>query len=157
MVKLADLLKKGPVVIAWYRGGWCPYCSTELPALEQALPAVRDRGATLITVSPETVENAAATVEKLGLTFPVLTDAGNKVAAQYGLRYTLDSQVSAIYKQFGLDLARANNDDSDTLPLAATYVIAPDGKVRYAFIDADYKRRAEPRAIVEALDKLGTQ
>ncbi|MBN1916497.1 MAG: dienelactone hydrolase family protein [Verrucomicrobia bacterium] len=154
-VKLADLLKQGPVVIAWYRGGWCPYCSAELPALEQALPAIRDRGATLVAISPQTVENSADTAKKLGLTFPLLSDAGGKVAERYGIRYVLDSEVSAIYKQFGLDLKKANDDDSDTLPLAATYIIASDGKVRYAFIDADYKKRAEPRGIVEALDKLG--
>ena len=157
MVKLADLLKKGPVVIAWYRGGWCPYCSAELPALEQALPAIRDRGAALIAISPQTLGNSADTAKKLGLTFPLLSDAGNKVADQYGIRYTLDSEASAIYKQFGLDLAKVNGNDSDALPLAATYIIAPDGTVRYAFLNADYKKRAEPSAIVEALDELGTR
>jgi dienelactone hydrolase/peroxiredoxin len=153
-VKLADLLAQGPVVIAWYRGGWCPYCSTELAALEEALPALEVRGATLVAISPETVENAAETVRKLGLSFLVLSDPGHEAAKRYRISYVLNDEVGALYKQFGVDLANVNGDDSGRLPVPATYVVAPDGTVRYAFLDADYKKRAEPADVVRALDKL---
>ncbi|MFC1805601.1 peroxiredoxin-like family protein [Planctomycetota bacterium] len=152
-VALADLLEKGPVVVTWYRGGWCPYCNIQLRALQQALPALREAGGTLVAISPELPDKALSTAEKQKLEFEVLSDVGNKVAAAYGLKYTLPAPVAAKLKGF-VDLATFNGDASNDLPLAATYVIGTDGTIRYAFVDADYRKRAEPAAIVAALAKL---
>ena len=146
-VKLADLLAKGPVVLTWYRGGWCPYCNIQLRGLQKELPAFNAAGATVVAVSPETPDNSLTTAEKNKLAFVVLSDKGNRVARQYGVAYTLPAAVAASFKG-RLDLAKFNGDDSNELPLAATYVVGPDGVVRYAFVDADYRktRRAGRRA-----------
>lgn len=152
-VSLADLLKDGPVVLTWYRGGWCPYCNIQLQAYQEAMPEWEKHGAQLVAVSPETPDNAEDTVDKGELRFTVLSDAGNEVARKYGVVYTLPQVV---LDQFDgrIDLAKYNGDDKNELPLAVTYVIDTDGVIRYAFLDKDYRKRAEPAAITEALGAL---
>lgn len=153
-VSLSDLLGAGPVVLTLYRGGWCPYCSTELRALQAILPELRQAGATLVAVSPQTPDNSLSTAEKLELAFPVLSDEGNAVARSFGLVYSLPESLRAVYAGFGLDLPAANGDDSFELPVPATYVIGRDGLVAWSFADADYTRRAEPADILGALAAL---
>lgn len=153
-VKLSDLWGEGPVVIVWYRGGWCPYCNMQLQAMQGALPAIKEAGGTLVAITPETPDNSLSTSEKNELEFVVLSDAGNAVAKKYGVVFKLPAKVSPIYKQFGIDLAKSNGDDSEELPLAATYVIDSTGTIRYAFLDANYTKRAEPAEVVEALKSL---
>jgi peroxiredoxin/YHS domain-containing protein len=151
--RLADLLKDGPVVLTWYRGGWCPYCNLQLRAYQHALPKFTAAGARLVALSPELPDNSLTTKEKEGLQFAVLSDKGNAVARQYGVAYRLPDELIAAFKG-RLDLPRLNGDDSWELPLAATYLIGQDGTIAYAFIDADYRKRAEPAALLEALEKL---
>jgi peroxiredoxin len=153
-VKLADLLAQGPIVLTWYRGGWCPYCNIGLRGLLQAEPKIREEGATLVAVTPELPDMAADTVKKNDLTFVVLTDKGNSVARQYKIVYRVPEKVSAAMKSFKVDLATRNGDSSDELPLGVTYIIDPKGVVRWAFVDADYRKRAEPADIIEALRAL---
>ncbi len=153
-IQLSDLYAKGPVVLTWYRGGWCPYCNLSLQAMQQALPAIQSAGGTLVAVTPETPDNTLTTAEKNELEFIVLSDAGNQVASEYGLVFKLADAVSPLYKKFGIDLEATNGTDSDELPLAATYVIDSTGKIRWAFLDADYTKRAEPADVVEALQAL---
>jgi peroxiredoxin len=153
-VRLADLLAKGPVVLTWYRGGWCPYCNIGLRGLLQAEPKIREQGATLVAVTPELPDMAADTVKRNELTFVVLTDKGNSVARQYKIVYRVPEHVSAAMKAFKIDLETRNGDTSDELPLGVTYVIDPKGVVRWAFVDADYRKRAEPADIIEALRAL---
>lgn len=153
-VRLADLLARGPVVLTWYRGGWCPYCNISLRGLLQALPKIREQGATLVAVTPELPDMAADTVKRNELTFAVLTDKGNEVARQYHVVYRVPQTVSAAMKAFKIDLAKRNGDASDELPLGVTYVLDPKGVVRWAFVDADYRKRAEPADVVEALRAL---
>ena len=88
-VNIRDLLAQGPVVIAFYRGGWCPYCNLELKALQNALASIQETGATLVAISPETPDNSLTTQEKNALTFPVLSDVDNQVARQFGLVFKL--------------------------------------------------------------------
>jgi peroxiredoxin len=154
MVKLADLLKKGPVVLTWYRGGWCPYCNISLRGLVEAEPSIRQLGATLVAITPETPDYAENTIKADALTYEVLSDSGNRVAHQYRIAYKVPEQVSARMKTFKIDLAVRNGDTSDELPLPATYVIDQEGTIRWAFVDADYRKRAEPADVVEALRKL---
>ncbi len=152
-VRLADLLKSGPVVLTWYRGGWCPYCNLQLRAYHDALPDIRSAGGRLVAISPELPDHSLTTQEKNNLEFDVLSDPGNKVAHQYGAAYRLpESLVSAFRGK--LDLPAINGDGSWELPLAVTYVIGMDSRIAYAFVDADYRRRAEPADIVAALRGL---
>ncbi|QYK47725.1 MAG: redoxin domain-containing protein [Phycisphaeraceae bacterium] len=149
-VRLSDLLKQGPVVLTWYRGGWCPYCNIQLRAYQDALPDITSLGARLVAISPELPDNSLTTREKNALEFTVLSDTGSTVARAYGLSYKVPDAVADAFKGM-IDLPSINGDDSWELPLAATYVISPDGTIAYAFLSADYRERAEPQAIIDAL------
>lgn len=151
--RLADLLAQGPVVLTWYRGVWCPYCNIQLRAYQESLPEITALGARLVAISPELADNSITTREKNQLEFTVLSDTGSAVARAYGVSYRLpDSLIEAFNGR--LDIPAQNGDDSWELPLGATYVIAPDGTIAYAFLSADYRERAEPQAIIEALRQL---
>lgn len=152
-VRLSDLLESGPVVLVWYRGGWCPYCNLELRAYQEALPNIRSHGATLVAISPELPDHSLSTKEKGRLEFTVLSDVGNRVARQYGLVFKLPDEVATHYKDH-FDLTAYNGDASNELPLAATYVVDTEGVIRFAFADADYRRRAEPADVLRTLRKL---
>ena len=153
-VRLDDALAEGPVVLSFYRGGWCPYCSLELRALQEHLEDIHALGAQLIAISPQTPDASLDTAEKQHLDFEVLSDEGNAVTHRYGLVFQVPNALKALYEQFGIDLPAANGDDSWTLPIPATFVLDPAGTVRYAFAEADYTQRAEPSAILEALRDL---
>lgn len=152
-VTLSALLADGPVVLTWYRGGWCPYCNIQLAAYRDALPAIEAAGGQLVAISPELPDKAADTVDAQNLDFTVLSDVGNAVAGEYGIAYRLpDPLIEAFTGR--LDLPAYNGDESWSLPLAVTYVVDRDGVIRYAFVDEDYKKRAEPADIVAALQAL---
>ena len=147
-----SLWDEGPVVLSFYRGGWCPYCNIELRALQQRLPEIEALGARLVAITPETPDNALSTQEKNEIAFDVLSDSGNRVAGAFGLSFRLPDEVNDIYKnQFGIDLEASNGDASQTLAVPATFVIGKGGKVLKAFVDADYTRRAEPDEVIAAL------
>ena len=152
-VKLSELISRGPVVVTWYRGGWCPYCNIALRGFHKALPEIPAEGATLVAISPETPDNSLTTVEKNHLDFEVLSDRGNKAAHAYGVAYKIPTVIGEQFKG-RLDLAKHNGDGSGELPLGATYIIDRDGIIRYAFVDADYRKRAEPSAVLEVLRGL---
>ena len=153
-VRLADLLQHGPIVVAFYRGGWCPYCNLELRALQKTLPEIEKHGAQLVAISPQTPDASLSTKQKDELTFQVLSDKHNAVARQFGLVFTLPQEIRAIYKGFGHDLAARNGDDSFELPFPATYVIGKDRTIRFASVNADYTKRAEPSDILAAIRQL---
>jgi peroxiredoxin len=154
VVSSQDLLKQGPLVVVFYRGGWCPYCNLELHDLQKYLPEFRKRNAQLVAISPQTPDNSLSTAQKAALTFYVLSDAGGHVARSFGLMYKLPEELVKVYQGFGLDLAKQNGTTDWELPLAATYVVAPDGKIVYSFVDPDYKKRAETRTLLKALDSI---
>jgi peroxiredoxin len=153
-VAIADLLKQGPVVIAFYRGGWCPYCNLELRALQQALPAIAAEGAQLVAIAPETPDHSLSTQEKNELTFEVLSDIGNQVARELGLVFTLPKSLLPIYQSFGIDIAAHNGDKSFELPVPATYVVTPEGEIVHHFVNIDYKQREDPENILAVLKRL---
>ncbi|MEO1593154.1 MAG: peroxiredoxin-like family protein [Cyanobacteria bacterium J06632_22] len=153
-VRLSDLLQQGPVVINFYRGEWCPYCNLELRAFQQMLPDFTSAGAQLVAISPELPDHSLSVTEKHDLEFAVLSDVGNGVAKDYGLVFTLDPTLRPIYEKFGIDITGSNGDPSYELPMPATYVIDQDGKIRFAFADADYTQRAEPDAVLTAVRAL---
>lgn len=153
-VQLSLLLKDGPVVLTWYRGGWCPYCNIALASLTQRNDDFRELGATLVALTPELPDTNLETVKEQGLPFEVLSDIDHKVAEQYGLVFKLNDDTRERYaEKFGL-VERSGESAADRLPLPATYVIGTDGVITYAFLDADYRRRAEPEAIIAVLEEL---
>lgn len=149
-VELKEYLKKGKVVLIWYRGGWCPYCNLTLRHLQEELPNFQAQGASLIALTPELPDNSLSTKEKNNLDFEVLSDIGNKVAHTYGIVYSLTDKVAERYNA-GFGMEKYNGNTSNQLPLAATYVIDENGKILYAFLDADYRNRAEPSEITDFL------
>lgn len=152
-VLLSALLEEGPVVLTWYRGGWCPYCNITLVYLQEKLPEFEAAGAQLVTLTPELPDSSLSTAEKNDLTFHILSDVGNVVARRYGVVFKLTDDVAARYQK-GFDLHGYNGDESNELPLAATYVIGTDGVIRYAFLDADYRNRAEPDEVLNVLKSM---
>ncbi|MFC8449542.1 peroxiredoxin-like family protein [Kitasatospora sp. NPDC057223] len=149
-VALADLLALGPVVLTFYRGAWCPYCNLALRALQQAHAAITALGAQLVAVSPQPPDDSLSLAEQHALAFEVLSDPGSGTAGEYGLAYDLPAELSAVHARFGA----GGTELPRTLPLAATYVIDRDGTVRWAFVDSDFTRRAEPSDILAALAAL---
>jgi peroxiredoxin len=149
-VTLSALLGQGPVVLTFYRGEWCPYCNLQLRAYEAILPQIQQLGVSLVAVSPQTPDHSLTTAEQKHLTFHVLSDAGNEVARRYGLVYSLSQTLRAVSP----DLPVYNGDESWDLPMPGTFVIAPDGTVRLAFVEADWTRRLEPAALLDALRAL---
>lgn len=150
-VASVNLLAGGPLVVTFYRGVWCPYCNMELQALQEALPEIQALGGSLVAISPESAANSRKSVRQNELSFPILTDRGNEVAAAFGLRFRLPDELIAIYKGFGNDLAMVNGEPSWTLPMPGRFVIAPDGRIAYAEVNPDYTRRPDPDALIPAL------
>lgn len=152
-VNLYQLLKKGPVILNWYRGGWCPFCNLELKGLADKTAAINKLGATLVALSPELPDKSLTTIEKNHLPFTVVSDIDNNVARKYDLVYKLDAETANRYEK-GFGLSQYNGNDKAELPIPATYIIGQDGIVRYAFVNPDYKKRANPDDVVMQLTQL---
>ncbi|GHD00156.1 peroxiredoxin-like family protein [Novosphingobium pokkalii] len=150
-VSSADLLAKGPLVVSFYRGVWCPYCNMELQALQATLPEFAKLGASLVAISPQTAVNSRKSVRQNELGFPILSDTHNDVAAAFGLRFELPDYLVELYKSLKNDLPAFNGDASWTLPMPARYVIGQDGTILYAEVNPDYTRRPEPEDMLPAL------
>lgn len=152
-VNLYQLLKKGPVVLNWYRGGWCPYCNLELKGLADKAAEINQLGATLLALSPELPDKSMTTIEKNNLPFAVLSDTDNRVARTYDLVFKLDTETANLYEsKFGL--SQYNGNDKAELPIPATYIIDQKGIIRYAFVNPDYRKRANPEEVVMQLTQL---
>lgn len=153
-ITLSELLQSGPVVLSFYRGQWCTFCNLELQALERISPTLRDLGATLVAISPQTFENSSHTVDKHELTFDVLSDRQNSVARSYGLVFRLPESLRVIYQNLDIDLPAYNGDKTFELPIPATYVIGQEGKIALSFVNADYTQRLDPRDIMKTVRSL---
>lgn len=152
-ITLTDRLATGPVVLSFYRGDWCPICNLELRALQGHLPAIHDLGASLIAVNPQAPDRSLTFAETLELGFDVLSDLEQEVADAYRIRFPLGDSLREIYEQF-LPLPEKNADGSWNLPVPSTFIIDTDGIVRARHVDADYRRRMEPEAVLTALRDL---
>jgi peroxiredoxin len=150
-VASADLLAQGPLAVSFYRGVWCPYCNMELQALQAALPSIRGLGANLVAISPQNPVNSRKSIRTNGLDFPILSDPGNQVAAQFGLRFVLPDYLVDLYKSLKNDLPAFNGDDSWTLPMPGRFVIGQDRVIRYAEVNPDYTQRPEPEDMLPPL------
>ena len=153
-VNLAPLLEKGPVVLVFYRGGWCPFCNMQLKAYEAVLARIEAAGASIVAISPEKPDDTVSTSEKNALTFPVLSDVGQKTGRAFGLVYSFTDELRSVYDGFNLDIPGKNGTPDDwSLPLSATYVIGSDGRILFADTGVDYRHRTDPSDVLEALAK----
>ena len=153
-IVLRDLLRSGPVVLTFYRGGWCPYCNIQLRAYQSILPQITALGARLVAISPQLPDNSLDTVNKNALTFDVLSDVRNEVARSYGLVYSLPEEIRAALRLNNKALPSINGDTSWELPVPATYVIARNQLIALAYIEVDYRKRLEPEALLTCLKSL---
>jgi peroxiredoxin len=150
-VDVGAQLKSGPVVVTFYRGGWCPYCNFELRAFQQILPDIKAAGASLVAISPEKPDDTLTTAQKNSLSFEVLSDVGQEVGRAFGLVYQFSDELKTAYNGFGLDIPVKNGADEWALPISATYVIDRDGMIIYAYTDPDYRDRADPLDVLKVL------
>jgi peroxiredoxin len=155
-ISIKTLLAKGPVVIMFYRGEWCPFCNIEMRAMQKALPQMQELGATQVAISPEKPDHGIVMAEKNKLTFPVLSDFGNKVAKQFGIVFQMDKELSDFVRNtFKNDIGVRNGQDSWELPVPATYVVDSAGIIRFARVEVDFMMdRADPEEVIAALQTL---
>jgi peroxiredoxin len=154
-VSLSGHLKKGPVVLSFYRGEWCPFCNLELRAYQQILPEIEALSAAFIAVSPEKPEFGQLLTDKQKLTFPILSDHENSVARKYGLVYQVNSEVKELALNFGNDISKRNGSDRWELPIAGTFVIDAKSTVRFAQVDPNFMTgRANPAIVLEVLTNI---
>ena len=151
IVRSSDLLALGPLVVNFFRGRWCPYCVTELESWRDLYTAVRKRGGLLVGISPQTVRQNDFTAVQHGLPFPVLTDAGCRISAQFGLAYAVAPSQQQYYRSILVNIPLVNGDASWRLPLPATYIIGKDGSILFADAYADFRVRPEPRDVLDVL------
>lgn len=156
-VSSAALLRTGPLVLTFYRGVWCPYCNMELQALQAAFAQIESSGAQLVAISPQVASNSRKSVRQNQLSFPILIDPHNDVAAAFGLRYAMPDYLVELYQSLKNDLPAFNGDESWTLPMPARYVIAPDGMIVYAEVNPDYTRRPDPEDMLPAIRRAASQ
>ena len=154
VVSSAELLAKGPLVVSFYRGVWCPFCNLELQALQAASSAIEARGAHVVAISPQTAPNSRKSQRENKLSFPILSDEKSRVAAAFGLRFSLPDYLIELYKGFKDDLPAFNDDPAWVLPMPARYVIGTDGIIAYAEVNPDYTQRPDPAELLPVLDKL---
>ncbi|WP_417746604.1 peroxiredoxin-like family protein [Rosistilla oblonga] len=154
-VSLSSWLAKGPVVVTFYRGNWCPYCNLQLRAMQQRLPDLRRLGAELVAITPQLPDESLTQIEQASLEFPVLSDQDARVAAEYGVAWKVPELIlDHMRNDRNLELATINGGNGSVLPIPATFVINREGIVTWRFVDVDYRQRAEPDEIVAALQAL---
>ena len=150
VVRASDLLAKRRLVLCFIRGRWCPFCVGQMEAMNLIVPQIESAGATLAAISPQTVKQSFFMRDQHKLRFPLLSDAGNKVAHQFGLTYRVPPMQEAVYRRAFVNLPFTNGDDSWELPIPATYIIDRDGTILFAYANEDYTDRPEPMEIIEA-------
>lgn len=149
-----DLLEKNNLVIVFYRGAWCPFCNLYLQNLQKHAVQIKEVGGSIVAISVENPDNSSSVARKNELQFTVLSDPKLDVARKFGIVYQLPKETDETYKSRGLDVAKHNEMEKAELPLGATYIVNQKGEIVYAFLDTDHKKRAEPKVIIENLNKI---
>ena len=149
-----DLLNEGPVVLSFYRGMWCPFCSAELEALHTAEPAIRAAGGKLVAITPEAGGLPLKIKQERNFKFEILCDLDNGVALGFGLVFRISDDMVAAFSRDGLDFPLIYGNKSWFLPIPATYIMAPGGVIAHAYVDPDFRRRLDPSDIVATLRRL---
>lgn len=151
-VNLNKQLEKGPVVLVFYRGYWCPYCNKYLQKLEDSLSLISGKGASLITITPEKPESIQKTIEKSKATYPVLYDEGLAIMKKYNVAFAVDEKTIERYKGFGIDFSQVNGTENGAnLPVPAVYIISKEGRIIFRHFDKNYTKRASVAEILAHL------
>jgi peroxiredoxin len=153
-VSSGELLERGPLVISFYRGDWCPYCNLELRALEQASEAISKLGGSIVAISGQRPDAAAGLVDKHVLSFPVLSDVDQVVIRAFKLRYDMPAELRAMFEARGSDMSQRNADGSWTLPISATYVTDRTGTIVLGHCGPEWRVRLDPKEIISVLEEL---
>ncbi|NJL90182.1 MAG: AhpC/TSA family protein [Coleofasciculaceae cyanobacterium SM2_1_6] len=154
LVQLEQVRQTGAVVLSFFRGAWCPYCSLELIAMEEILPTILNLKATLLSISPEISRRSRAAAREKNFSHPILVDNGNQVARQFGIVHQVEKVLREIYHNFGVSLPLFNGDETYELPVPATFIIDRQGVIAYRFVDPDYTKRVDPVEIITVLRQL---
>ena len=151
MFSLKNEVKKGAVVLIFYRGYWCPYCNKELKALNDSLSMITAKGATVVAVTPESQASVDKTIDKTKASFPIISDTDNSIMNLYGVNFTVDDKTAERYKGFGVDFSAVNANAKNNLPVPAVYIIGKDGKIKYSYFDKDYRKRPSIQDLLNQL------
>jgi peroxiredoxin len=154
LIHSSDLLGIGPLIVVFFRGRWCPYCMTQLEAWQTAFPAVREKGALLVAISPQLPRQNDFTVQHHNLTYPLLTDAGSVLANAFHVAYTVPQPMQDHYRSIMINIPFINGEQGPNtwrLPIPATFVIAPSGKITFAEAHADHRVRPDPKDVLATL------
>lgn len=146
---IKEYYKHNFLIIKFYRGHWCPYCMIELQEYEKFYPEFQKKGAKLIALVPDTYQQIGKTKKRFNLTFPIYRDKNNEIAKKFGLAFKLDQEILKIYKRFGINLSESQGNLNNELPMPGTYLVNKNGRIIYAFVDADYTKRLDPRVLLK--------
>ncbi len=149
---LKEELKKGPVLITFYRGQWCGYCNRYMSALQDSLPLLKEHNISVVAITPETQENVQKSIEKTSASFTIISDRGQEIMHLYKTLFALSDETIEKYKGYGIILPEVNTKNTWTLPVPATYLIDTDGKTIFSHFDEDYSKRASIKSVLNALD-----
>ncbi len=150
-VNLYKQLKKGKVILIFYRGEWCPFCNKELKALEDSIALITAKGATVVAISPELAENISKTVEKTKASFSILHDEGLKIMKAYDVAFAVDAKTIKAYEGYGMDFTKMNGSNGANLPVPAVYIVDRSGKISYRYFDTDFKKRPSVKELLNNL------
>jgi len=151
IVQSEELLEKGPLIISFYRGAWCPYCNVELAAYQEALDEIKDAGAQLVAISPDTPDKSMSLADRHALQYEILSDLNNKVAKEFGLVYHVEKDLQEVYTKLGVDLEGHQGNSDFELPFAATYIVHEDGTIIEAAVNYDYTERLDPEDAIKTI------
>ena len=150
-INLEKMLKKGPVVVMFYRGFWCPFCNKQLQSMQDSLALITQKGASLVAITPEMDPNIEKTIGKTHATFPIVHDKGGKIMTDYKTIYAVSDDLDKKMKGYGVNLSENNGDAGNNLPVPAVYIIGKDGKIKWAYFNEDYKKRPTVNDILKNL------
>lgn len=152
-VSLASLHQEKPLVIVFFRGGWCPICTKHTQQLIKVHPELREKGFEMIGVSPDSVERTRANVDKSSIPFPLYSDSELNATSGFGLAFKVDDATVVKYKGFGIDLEKASGQTHHALPIPAIYVVSKDGVVTFAHSNPDYRQRLDAKDLLKEISK----
>lgn len=151
----AELLSRGPLVIAFYRGEWCPACNIAISGLQRHLAEFRAKGVTLVGITPQKPNGLLTMTEKHNLGFPVLSDLHNEYARKLGIVWKHPDTIGPLVEQInGIKFTEVNGDDSNEVPFPATLLVDQSGTVRNIFLEPDWTKRVEPTTVLEWINAL---
>ncbi|MGM7681312.1 peroxiredoxin-like family protein [Cytobacillus sp. Hm23] len=153
-VNLYEELTKGPIILTFYRGSWCPYCNRQLRAYEEILPDIKKIGGSLIAISPQTPDNSLTIKEKNDLSYEVVSDLKGLTAAKYNVLFDVPQEVKEVYDEFGLDLSEYNGGGNWLIPVPSTFMIDETSRIRFSYVNPNYMQRLEPEDLLTALRNL---